>query len=381
MIWTIVRKEIALTLKDKGTFFWLFALPIVFIVMFASIFSQSGGATYTIPYVDEDGSALSGQLIDMLSQVKGYEPERYEGTGAADGIREVKEGGLSYLLVIPQGYGERVSGGEAAEVKLYRDAAADVAAAPVIALLDSVTGGLQQYKLRNALTDLGLEGAAIEALMEPAVMVSEVKENAAKADPITQIVPGYTVMFVFFIMINMILGLLKDRQSGMLARLQSTPMKPLHYLCGMWVPHVLVLLIQSAVLLSFGRIAYGLQIGNPLAIALIVIGLAVCATGLGLMLSMLVSSENTGIAVVQVITMGGAIVGGLWFPYEMLPRAVQAVGQFTPQYWAQRGMQDVMIRGAGAADIGWTLLVLFAFGLGGLIVAWLRFRKFAMKTV
>lgn len=379
MIGTIIRKEILLTLKDKGTFFWLFALPILFIVIFSSIFSSVGSTTYTVPYYDADDTEASSQFIDRLGQIKGFELEAYAGNSLDKAINEVKDGSSTFLLVVPSGYGQLAGGGQPAEVELYRDATADEAVAPIVALLDSVSASYQDYKLRGILADMGQGEEAINAIMEPAITVKEVRENASKADAVTQIVPGYTVMFVFFIMITMIQNLLKDRLSGMLSRLQGTPMKPIHYLVGMWIPNVLVVLIQSTVLLTFGRLVYGLQLGNPLAIALIVLGLAVCATGIGLMLALLVSSENMGIALVQVIAMGGAIVGGLWFPYDFLPKVVQTIGLFTPQYWAQRGMQDVMIRGMDIGGIGWTLLILFAFGLAGLGVALLRFKKFALK--
>ncbi|MFC6333530.1 ABC transporter permease [Paenibacillus septentrionalis] len=234
MIGSIFTKEIRLILKDKSTFFWLFALPILFIVIFAAIFS-------------------------------------------------------------------------------------------------------------NASTD---RGAAI-----------------------AQIVPGYTVMFVFFIMISMVQCFLRDRDSGMLARLQATLMPPLHFLFGMWMPHVLVLLIQSATLLGFGYFVYGLELGNAAAVLVIVLSLAICATGIGLALSMIIGSLNAAIAIVQIIAMGGAVLGGLWFPFENLPTGVQAIGKFTPQYWALQGLQSAMLDGSGLlVDAVWKA-VLLLLGIGAIAIA------------
>ncbi len=158
-------------------------------------------------------------------------------------------------------------------------------------------------------------------------------------------------------------------------------MKAVHYLIGMWLPYVAVVCLQSAVLLSFGHFVYGLELGSIPAVALVVAGLAVCATGLGLLFSMLVSSANMGIALVQVIAMGGAIAGGLWFPYAFLPKAVQMIGKFTPQYWAQQGMQEVMLHGAGLADLGAAMTVLLGFGLAALLLSAVVFRRFAGATV
>ncbi|MCU6712614.1 ABC transporter permease [Paenibacillus sp. J5C_2022] len=381
MFWTIARKELLLILKDKGAFFWLIGLPILFIVMFSSIFGSTENMTINVNYYDADGSRQSGEFIGILEGIDSVELKQDKEAPLEDQLQQVRDGGRTLLVVIPDGFGAKLDARDNAEIEVYRDAAANDAAAPVVAILDSVLSQYREGKLQAVLTEMGLGEGDVKGILERPVTLTEVKEHAAKVDSVTQIVPGYTVMFVFFVMISMVTSFLKDRNGGMLMRLQGTPMKPMSYLIGMWIPHIIVVLIQSTTLLTFGHFVYGLSIGDPLAIALIVFGLAICATGLGLLLSLTVSSENMGIALVQIIAMGGAIMGGLWFPFEFLPRAVQIIGQFTPQYWAQQAMQDVMIRGAGVGGIGITLAVLFGFGLLGLAIALMRFRKFAERTV
>src|SRR5699024_6094648 len=55
-------------------------------------------------------------------------------------------------------------------------------------------------------------------------------EANMKEQIILSIVPGYVVMFVFFIMISMVNTFIKDRNDGMIARLASTPISPIYYL-------------------------------------------------------------------------------------------------------------------------------------------------------
>ncbi|RXZ79893.1 ABC transporter permease [Paenibacillaceae bacterium] len=381
MIQSIVQKELLLVLKDKGSFFWLFVLPVAFIVIFSSIFGSAGSSqTYKINYYDADQTAQSQQFIATLQAVPGFELVTNTDDELDKQLVRIKDGKQSSLLVIPAGYEEQLSSGAAAEVELYRDAADDAAAAPVAAVLEGVAKGYQEMKLKAGLQELLQSDEQVNALLAPSLVVKEIKENAQTADPSAQITPGYTVMFVFFIMITMISNFMRERNSGMLSRLQGTPMKAYHYLIGMWIPNIIVVVIQSTVLLTFGKLVYGLEIGNVFAIGSLVIALAICATGMGLMLSMLVSSENMGIALVQVIAMGGAIVGGLWFPYEFLPKVIQTIGQFTPQYWALRGMQDVIVRGATIGGVWMHLAILLGFGLICLLIASLRFRNFAGKA-
>ncbi|MFS0725379.1 ABC transporter permease [Paenibacillus sp. 1P07SE] len=379
MITTILNKEILLQLKDKSVIFWLFILPIVFIVIFGSIFGSAGTTTYTVPYYDADESEQSRQFIGILAEIDGFELEQDTGLTQQEQLAQISEGSRTMLLVIPEGFGARMESGEQAEVELHRDATQDAAVGPVIGVLEGVAGRYQEEKLRAIMTEYA-PADAVESILAAPVVVSDIREEAAQGDPMAQIVPGYTVMFVFFGMISMITRFLKDRSSGMLSRLQGTPMKPHHYLTGMWIPHILIVFIQSAVLLGFGRIVYGLELGSLPAIAVIVLGLSICVTGLGLLLSMLVRSENMGLGLVQVIALGGAVLGGLWFPFEMLPGFVQTLGQFTPQYWAQQGMQEVMLRGGGVGDIWFNIVILLGCGALGLVLAVAAFPQFARKA-
>src|SRR5699024_11907358 len=65
-----------------------------------------------------------------------------------------------------------------------------------------------------------------------------------KEEVINKIVPEYTVMFVFFIMISMCYSFLEDRNKGMVARLASTPLSPYAYLMGKWGVYIAIVLIQ-----------------------------------------------------------------------------------------------------------------------------------------
>ncbi|HEU4962255.1 MAG TPA: ABC transporter permease [Bacilli bacterium] len=378
---TIIRKEVLLLLKEKGTFFWLFLLPILFIVMFASVFGNIGGQDITIQYLDQDDTQASHQFLDAIKELKGFTLESDNDLTLDEQVQQIKDGKQSSLLVIPSGFEKELQASAApANIELYRDATADDAVAPVQAVLQNIANGYREGKISGTLQGLGKTDVEIQQILTPPIAVKEVKENASKADMVSQVVPGYTVMFVFFIIISMVRSFIKEKESGMLARLRSTPLKPLSYLMGTWVSFILVALIQCGVLLAFGHFVYDLQLGDVLAVSLIVLCLSICGTGIGLALSMLVKSENQGVAFTQILTMGGAVVGGLWFPYDFLPRSAQVVGLFTPQYWAQHGFQDVMIRGAHLTDVWPTLLVLIGFGVLGLLVALARYRKFMLTA-
>ncbi|WP_067931801.1 ABC transporter permease [Alicyclobacillus kakegawensis] len=203
----------------------------------------------------------------------------------------------------------------------------------------------------------------------------------AQSAMLDQVVPGYTVMFVFFIILSMMRRFMSEKESGILARLMSTPLQPLTYLVGMWVPAIITVLIQCTVLLAFGHLVYHVHLGNLLAMAVIVLCLAICGTGIGLAVSLLARGENHGRGITMLITLGGAALGGLWVPESMLPHFARVLSHFTPQYWAQQGFQQVMAHGGHTADVVQSLAVLLAFGAAGLVVALWRFPRYLRVSI
>ncbi|SDW27319.1 ABC-2 type transport system permease protein [Marininema mesophilum] len=375
-MFSIIIKELKILVREKGSFFFLLIMPMLFIVLFGSVFGNES-STVTVNYMDQDGSKASKAFIRQVDKVDGFKVDKTKSTSLEQQVKEIKKGKLSSLLVIPKGFGEKVQSGKSpVNVKFYRDSSSEDSVSPIRAVLANISNGYHDRKLSAELMAVEKDATKVKKMMASPLQIRDIEENGKVGSPMAQFVPGYTVMFVFYIMITMVRRFFRERESGMIARLRSTPMKPLNYLIGMWVPALIMVLIQCTVLLTFGHVVYDLNLGDSLAIAAIVFCLAICGTGLGLALSLFVRGENQGLAFTQLIALGGAVIGGLWFPFDLLPSFAQVIGRFTPQYWAQKGFQDVMIRGAHLGDVEQTLGFLLIIGVAGLLLALVQFNRF-----
>src|SRR5690606_31484582 len=103
------------------------------------------------------------------------------------------------------------------------------------------------------------------------------------------------------------------------------------------------------ILLLFGKLVYDVPLEQPLYIGLLAVILIFMVTGIGLALAVIVKTTNMGIAVTQIFALGGAMLGGLWMPVDMMPEFLQTISRFTPQYWAHQGFQGAM---AGVLEVG-----------------------------
>lgn len=201
-------------------------------------------------------------------------------------------------------------------------------------------------------------------------------EDMNPLDLVTHIIPGYTVMFSFFIMISMVITFVKDRDSGIVARIASTPLPSYHYFIGKWIPFGILVMIQIIVLFAFGFLVYDLPLGNPLALIVLSLALAFISTGWGMALAVLAKTENMGIAITQIIAMGGAVLGGLWMPLEHMPSFIQSFAKFLPQYWALVGYQEILLFNVSLWEIWRPLLILVFLGSVGAVIAVCSYSRF-----
>ncbi|WP_080875943.1 ABC transporter permease [Oceanobacillus timonensis] len=206
-------------------------------------------------------------------------------------------------------------------------------------------------------------------------------DDTARQEVIQSIVPAYIVMFVFFIMISMVQVFIKDRDKGMTARLASTPLKSYFYLFGKWLPFMFIVFFQIIVLFLFGGVVYDISFGEPLILLIVSLFITFTATAIGLAMALTVNTENMGIAITQIIALGGAMLSGLWMPIEMLPDFMQTIAQFLPQYWANQSFQDAMAGTTQTSELFQTLGVLFAIGLAAFMIAIIRYPYFLKRAV
>ncbi|UOQ86795.1 ABC transporter permease [Gracilibacillus salinarum] len=211
------------------------------------------------------------------------------------------------------------------------------------------------------------------------VFTSGVTE-AEKQQVIVSIVSGYTIMFVFFIIISMVDSFIKDSEIGIIARIASTSLPSHFYLLGKWISYMVLVLLQIVILTIFGKLVYDIPLQQPLYLVTLFLFLTIMVTGSGLVMATLVKSLNMGIALTQVVALGGAVLSGLWIPIEMMPAFIQQISQFLPHYWAHQAFQDAMAGTLLLFDLFQTLLVLLGFSLVGFIIAWLGYPSFLKRA-
>ena len=107
-----------------------------------------------------------------------------------------------------------------------------------------------------------------------------------------------------------------------------------------------------------------LPIGRaPIGAILVAILLALCSTAFGILIASLARTENQIGGISTLLLWGMGLLGGCLVPLFILERFIGPFAMIVPHYWANKALDDLLIRGLGLADIYLSLVMLGVFSL------------------
>jgi ABC-2 type transport system permease protein len=176
-----------------------------------------------------------------------------------------------------------------------------------------------------------------------------------------------------------------EQEDGTLKRLAGTPMPKSAYFVGKLGMVLVVGLLEVAVTLAIGVLAYGLDLpataARWLTLAWVfVLGIGACSL-LGIAYSRLIRNAKAAAAVVTPPFIFLQFVSGVYIVYTELPGWLQRVGALFPLKWMAQGLRSVFLpdsfrvaETAGSWEHGTTALVLAAWLVGAFAASALLFR-------
>ncbi len=133
--------------------------------------------------------------------------------------------------------------------------------------------------------------------------------------------------------------------------------------------------VQSAVIIAFTALLFGLDWGSWPATLAIVATFCLVATAAALLIGSLVHNESQSQAVGMSVGLALAALGGCMVPFEVFPDGLRTFAHIPPHAWAIDAFTEVIQRGGGLGQIGTELAVLGGYGLVVLAAATFLLRR------
>lgn len=400
--WHITLKDLLLLTKDKRALVLLLVLPLMFI----AIVGMSTGQFFTrdenterfkIAILDQNQSEMSHQLVtELQSRPEILITEVPTIESANDAMRR---GDASVILTIGPKFEEKVD---------------DVRMSDLFNTKDGLTA------TGPSALDLTIEtkpnSAGIGKLLE-AVLYSQVIKFvfpiAAQKNPVTRswarsrdddeipgtasetlsvpqkgpsnavylwVVPGFTVMFAFFLISIMARSFIIERDQGTLRRLLLAPIGTVSVLVGKTIPFYLTSILQCGLLFICGRLLFGMPWGSqPFYLIPVILCTSAAATSLGLLLSTLVHTDQQVSSYGTTLILVLSSISGCFFPRELFPPMMRQISLFTPHAWSLKAFDAVLTQPVVDGRLVATCCgMLLVFATVCFSAGWWRFRTTAM---
>ena len=309
---SLVVANLKMIFRNRQSLFWALAFPLLFVAIFG-LFNLDEPPTTTIGVIDNSRDEVSRNLIRSLSNIETFELELHEDEASAR--KELEDGDLGYLMVIPEGLAQSVAEGTPSRIGLTFDEGSPTSAI--------VIGVVQRF-----LDDVNL--ALVEA---PALLnLSAQGIRARDLDYFDFLLPGLVGMGV---MTYSIIGLgsvmTTYREQKILKRILATPLRVRTFFTALILAHLALALVQTAIILAAGiLILDGDVLGNYLYIGVLVVIGNIVFLSLGFIVGSLAKTVSAASGLGNAITMPMMFLSGVFFPTDSLPGVLSTLVRYLP---------------------------------------------------
>ncbi|WP_080836235.1 ABC transporter permease [Cohnella massiliensis] len=145
--------------------------------------------------------------------------------------------------------------------------------------------------------------------------------------------------------------ILEDRMSRVVVRIGAAPVTHFRYLLQNLLAYALLLIAQAAVAVAGGILAHGEVFPAPFALFLLFACFAMTAIGFSLAWCSLFRNKEASLSVMSGVIMLLCLVGGLFWPVEIMPPFMRRAAMILPTYWLAEGIT------LASFEAAWTKLI------------------------
>lgn len=368
--WSIAVFELQRMFRDKGMFFGSIIMVVSFMLFMGLTFHNKDSLRVPVAVVNEDQGEYAKLLLEQLQSNDSLDLRLTDRDAA---VKDIQNSVAAVGFVIPPEFSARLERGSSVslqEIKLgeNREAVAvreiidnhikNIQAAYVAAEAANIVkadGGQSDAAFTSILKELGNSSSiAVKSEYLKTVNV-KAKEHAANV--------GYVVFFIMLTGVYTMSSILKEKKEGTLGRLLATAANRFEILTGHFLGVFIQSFIQVTLLVVLTSVLFKTYWGSSyLLLFAVICAFLFAVMGLGAMLSGLVKTYTQLDALAPMIIIPTSMLGGAFWPVDIMPDFMQKIALFIPQYWALDGI-NALVNGGGGSEVLLPVMVLLGFAV------------------
>lgn len=376
-LWTIVGFDLRQRLRDKSILIFGIAVPLALMGVLNLLlggFDESpelGPVTVAASVPADD--PLAPTIVDVLTGLDVMDVTVKD--MPADEVDDyVADGDAAVGITVDDGFAQTVSTGRQARVEIIEGDSsgleADVVISVVQGTVDQLTAGVVATVAGSA------EGLSPDELATvgrtaatPSDHIALIEGQASNEQLSTKgtLVAGQTGLFLLFTVGFGVLALLAEREQGTMARLQSMPMRRSTVVLAKALTGFLLGVFATSFLLTVGSLLFGVDFGDVLAVAVLIVTAVAAATSLTFIVARVARTAEQANVMQSIVAVVLGMAGGAFFPIPATGLAATII-DVNPIAAFIRGL-GITSGGGGLADLGTPLSIMVGFAVVCLLVS------------
>jgi ABC-2 type transport system permease protein len=358
----IVAKEFIQMRRDRLTFAMMLGIPMIQLVLFGYAINSDPKHLPTAIY-SADNSVFSRTIVWAMRNSSYFDVVR-EPKDEAEIQKLLAQGTVQFAVEIPVDFSRKLIRGEQPDLLLEADATDPMAIGYAVGAMNSLTPIVLNRDLTGPL-------AKLHAGPAPFNLVVHQHYNP---ENITQynIVPGLMgVILTMTMVIITALAITRERESGTMENLLSTPLRPVEVIIGKIVPYIMVGYIQIFLILVAAKFLFDVPMVGSVPLLLAVAFLFIVAhLAVGITFSTIARNQRQAMQMGMFFFLPNILLSGYMFPFRGMPGWAQDIGECLPLTHFLRIVRGILLKGNGFAEIApdlWPialfLVVMLAIGI------------------
>jgi ABC-2 type transport system permease protein len=415
----LVRKDLILYVSDKRALLMHLVLPIVIAAFFGSVFGggSAKGGGIDVALVQQDTSDAGKRIAAGLAADPNLHVTPMDMSQARDAVRK---GSQAVAIVLPAGFAEAAgtamfSNQDKPAIGLLYDPSQPAVLAMVKGMLTQqvmqvVSAEMFGGPLGKKLTERSLQRLDEKTVEDPALRDMLVAVRKYEAQPKTgaddgaqprglampftthdegltsgPVAQGYNpyahsfsgmgVQFILFMGVNMGIGMLLMRRSGVWDRTLAAPVTLTEVVLARAASAAIIASCLLCAIFVVAVLGFHVQVSSVPGFLGMAVGFGALTAGFGLLIAAFGKTPEAARGIAMFATLILVMLGGAWVPSFMFPAWVQRLTLVVPTRWAIAGLDDVTWRGLDAAAALPAIAVLLGFALLFTVAAVWRFRR------
>ena len=394
----LMYKDILLLIRDRAGVVFLFVMPLVLVLVMTGIgdgaLQSASRKNIPVLVLDLDGGEVGRFVVDNLQELDMFDVVLADSLASEQGVQRMIQDGkylmgvcvppntttavqemiqseLSAIIGFDDGadlehqeVGDLVS----PNIKVFIDPTMSPSfRTTMLTFLRESSLRIEIQALRTAIAENVQEYVSVddEGVRVPdfkSIVVDEVvcspDSFRAGINVTEHNVPAWTLFAIFFIVISLAGGMVKERLDGSCSRLVAMSCSYGLYLVSKILVYETVCIVQFLLVLLMGRTVFplvGLTVfsmyGAFLLCLVIVVFCAIAAIGIGLVLGTFATTQQQASVCGAVLVVVLSAIGGIWVPPFLMPPFLNSMSGYSPLNWGLEAFYDVILRGHGIDSI------------------------------